>query len=380
MTDETRPLRILQVNTKYGVGGITRHVLELSAWMRAQGHQMFFAGTPGVWLGPDHEPRFVSIEVLKATGEGANIVSRVGHLLGAALRLRGWLNMYPVDVIHAHDSAPALIARLASWGKGIPVMLTYHGSEPERVGQYAAMAKFAADRVVSVSRRSGRDLVEKGELPEARLRVIGLGVKPIPPADPARQAALRRELLGADGRVLVTTIARICDQKGIDILIEVVRRVMAERPDIRFALVGDGPQEAEAKGWAVAAGVTSHLTFVGRSEEPHLYLRAADIFLLTSRWEALPFTIAEAFQAGTPAIATDCGGVAELIDDAVGRVVSVGDAAAIAAAVIAVADDDAGRAAMAAAALARSGEDRFSPAHIHKLLETQYRELADGRR
>jgi len=140
--------------------------------------------------------------------------------------------------------------------------------------------------------------------------------------------------------------------------------------------VGDGAGQAEAEGWAAAAGISDKLHFVGRSEEPHLYLRAADMFLLTSRWEALPFTIAEAFQTGTPAVATDCGGVAELIDASVGRVVPIGDVETIAQAVVEIADDDAGRKLMAANALARSREDRFSPEHVHLQLEAVYREVA----
>ena len=56
------------------------------------------------------------------------------------------------------------------------------------------------------------------------------------------------------------------------------------------------PKNQEAIGWAREAGVQDHLHFVGRSDEPHAWLKAGDLFLLTSRWEALPFTIAEAFR------------------------------------------------------------------------------------
>ena len=376
MTQAQRPLRILQLNTTYGVGGITRHVLDLSRWLRGHGQTVFFAGTPGPWLSPEAEPDFLVLDARKVSGEGRGVVSRLFYALASARKLRRWLRRHPVDLIHAHESAPALIARLASLGLGIPIALTYHGSEPERLGQYSAIARFAADRVISVSRRSGRDLVERGGLPPERLRVIGLGVKPAPSVEPDRIAATRAALIGPEGRLLVATVARICEQKGIDVLIEVVRRVVAERRDIDFVLVGDGPDQAQAEGWAAAAGVSDRLRFAGRSEEPHLYLQAADLFLLTSRWEALPFTIVEAFQAGTPAVATDCGGVAELIDDSVGRISAVGDAEALARAVISLADDDEARARMNAAALARSREARFSPDHIHQELLAAYRELA----
>ena len=158
------------------------------------------------------------------------------------------------------------------------------------------------------------------------------------------------------------------------------REVAARNPRVRFAVVGAGPQEELAVEWARQAGVGDKIGFVGRSAEPHLYLAAADIFLLTSRWEALPFTIAEAFQMGVPAIATDCGGVAELIDDSVGKVTAVGDVPALSEAVLKIAGDPVLRARMAEAALARSREDRFKHDYNNRRVEAVYREMVAARR
>ncbi|MCP5432839.1 MAG: glycosyltransferase family 4 protein [Alphaproteobacteria bacterium] len=370
------PLHILQMCTMFGVGGISRHVLDYSAWLRARGHRVSFAGTPNAWLNAELESDFLPLPTQKVAGEeGASLASRLGFAARSALDLRRWLAGNRVDLIHAHESAPGLVARLATLGSATPLAVTYHGSEPGRVKQFGSIARLA-DLVITPSHRSGADLVKVGGVSPERLKVIGLGVKTAPVPEPARVAQTRARLLGEGGERLVVTIARITEQKGIDILIDCVKRLIPLHPEFRFALVGDGPQEAEAHAWAEAAGVTSHLTFVGRSAEPQLYLRAADAFLLTSRWEALPFTIAEAFQAGTPAIATDCSGCAELIDASVGRIVPIGDVEAICGAVTEVLTDDEARAAMASAALVRSREARFSPDHIHAELESVYRALA----
>ena len=152
-------------------------------------------------------------------------------------------------------------------------------------------------------------------------------------------------------------------------------RLKSAHPGWRFVVAGDGFQETELKALAAKRGVLSHLTFRGRTSEPHRLLRAADLFLLTSRWEALPFTIVEAFQAGTPSVATACSGVVELIDDTVGRVVPVGDVPAICTAVEEVLADEPRRKALGAAALARSKEDRFDPDWVHPQFERLYREM-----
>lgn len=362
--------------TIFGVGGISRHVLNLSVWLRARGHRLFFAGTPGAWLNPTVEPGFLALRVEAASAAGGGLGARLASAARAAVDLRRWLSRNPVDVIHAHESAPAIVARLASIGLGIPIVVTYHGSAPDRVGQFAGLVRRCADRVVSVSHRSGDDLVVLGGLPREKLQVIGLGLTPAPAVDPARAEALRRQVLGEGGTILVVTVARLAEQKGIDVLIEVARRVTAIRPDIHFSVVGDGPQDEIVQAWARDAGVASHVHFLGRSSEPELHLAAADLFLLTSRWEALPFTIAEAFQQGVPAIATDCGGVAELIDGSVGRVQPVGDVEGLAAAIVELAGDPELRAGMAAAALARGREDRFTHDFNNRQLEAAYQELA----
>ncbi|WP_461308631.1 glycosyltransferase family 4 protein, partial [Albidovulum sp.] len=318
MDDDSAPprLHLLEMQTKFGMGGISRHVLTLSAWMRARGHRVTLAGTPAAWAGPETEPDFCPLPTQQVSSDGGALPARLAAAARSAIILRRWLARHRVDVIHAHESAPALVANLARIGTGIPLAVTYHGSEPSRIAAFGRIAA-RADLVITPSHRSAEDLRRIGGVPADRLKVLGLGVAR-PPDDSAEAvAALRRELLG-QGERLVITVARLEHQKGIDILIEAVARMIADRPGYRFVIAGDGVDEAALRALAEARGVAGHLTFLGRVDRPHLYLRAADLFLLTSRWEALPFTIVEAFQAGIPAVATACSGVVELIDEAVG--------------------------------------------------------------
>lgn len=293
----------------------------------------------------------------------------------AALRLRGWLRKNPVDVIHAHESAPALVALLARSGMKVPLAVTYHGSEPERIGSFGKIAR-RADLVITPSHASAADLASIGGVPELKLKVIGLGVKPAPAYSEKDVSALREKLL-AGGDRLIVTIARLLHQKGIDILLDCAAGMKADHPGYRFVIVGDGPDDAMLRARARDMGLDGYVAFVGRSEQPHLYLHAADLFLLTSRWEALPFTIAEAFQTGTPVVATACSGVVELVDGTVGATVPIGDVGAICSAVTDILKDDRLRASMAQAALERSAEDRFRPDWVHARFEETYRSLAE---
>lgn len=369
-----QPLHVLEMQTEFGVGGITKHVLSLRDWMRGRGHRITLGGTSSFWAGKDTEADYVELPTKYVSGLGGSLPARLGHVATGAWRLRRWLKRNRVGLIHAHESAPALVANLARKGLGIPLAVTYHGSEPGRIAAFGGIAK-VADLVITPSHRSAEDLEKIGGVPRAKLKVLGLGVAPPPEDAPEAVAALRHELLG-DGDRLVVTLARLEYQKGIDILIDAAAEVLKAHPGVRFAIAGDGVDEARLKAQARALGVEHAVRFLGRVSRPHLYLRASDLFLLTSRWEALPFSIVEAFQAGIPAVAAACSGVVELIDDEVGAVVPVGDVGAIAAAVGRILSDEPLRAAMGRAALARAKLDRFDPDWVHRQFEETYYALA----
>ncbi len=373
-TPSSNPLHVVEMGSQFGMGGITRHILGLSDWLEARNHRITLAGTADIWAGPNRGDGFLNLPTRYVAGEGGSMVNRLRHTASAAWRLRRWLADNPADLIHCHESAPALVANLARTGRRIPVAVTYHGSEPERIAAFGRIAA-KCDLVITPSHRSAEDLAIIGNVPKDKLKVIGLGVSP-PPEDSAEEVAkLRAKLLG-DGERLILTLARLQPQKGIDILIDCVIRMKQTHPGYRFVVAGDGPDEAKLHALAQEKGVGKHLKFIGRTDKPIRHLRAADLFLLTSRWEALPFTIAEAFQAGTPAVATACSGVVELIDDSVGAVVPIGDIDAICTAVADVLSEERRLKTLADNALKRSHENRFDPDWVHRQFEKAYYDLA----
>lgn len=373
--DSLKPLRIAQTCSDFGLGGIARHAFDLSAWLKARGHDLYLAGTPDEWAGEWAEDRFLPIPTRYVGGDGGTLLRRLANAGRGAAALRRWLVSSQIDVIHAHESAPALVALLARLNLNIPLVVTYHGSHPQRIKGFGTIARHA-DLVVTPSHRAADDLAKIAGIPQNKLRVIGLGIKP-PPSDTAEDVAALRDTLLRGGTHLVVSLARVAYQKGIDVLIDCVARLKDTHPAYRFVVVGDGPLDQEMRALATQRGLDEHLFFAGRTEVPYRYLRAADLMLLTSRWEALPISIAEAFQVGTPVVATDCSGVHELVHDTVGACVPIGDVAAITQAVEHILEDDQKRTGMAASALERSKESRFDPDHINRQIEALYFSLLD---
>ncbi|MCL4371207.1 MAG: glycosyltransferase family 4 protein [Chloroflexi bacterium] len=143
-----------------------------------------------------------------------------------------------------------------------------------------------------------------------------------------------RRAVGLEG-TLVLTVARLYKWKNIDVLIRLVPDLPSES---KLVIVGDGPEEAFLRGLAAELGVDDRVVFVGRVPQSQvaLYLRAADVFVLNTRYEGLSHTILECMDVGLPVVATAVGGnvAHQLIEDGVnGFLVPVDDRTQIVSAV-----------------------------------------------
>lgn len=370
MTEAGEAMRIAEICTNFLPGGIQRHVLDLTRDLRGQGHDVMLVGDAGDWFPPDGVPLSLS----RVAGYSGTMAHRLAAVFPAARALRRELRARKIQLIHAHETAPALIARLASFGLRIPIVLTFHGSAPSREPQVAKTARFCADMVVSPSKDGIERLVAAG-LARKKCQVIGLGISALPPTEVGDVAALRAQLLGGKSGPLIFSLSRLAVQKGIDVMVEAARQVVQQYPEAVFAIAGGGPLQQDAAGWIRDAGLSDNMRLLGAVSPVAGHLAAADIFLLTSRWENLPVSIVEAFRAGLPVVATDCGGVRELVDERVGAMVPVEQPAATAAALLELIGDEASRARKGQAAFQRSQEDRFTPLKVHARFAALYREL-----
>jgi glycosyltransferase involved in cell wall biosynthesis len=111
----------------------------------------------------------------------------------------------------------------------------------------------------------------------------------------------------------IGTCAQLSPQKGWEDFLEVVRRIIRLFPKLRVVIVGDGPMRDDILERATALGIKDRLSLVGFKKDVRVYLREMDVFLLTSFTEGFPVAILEAMASGLPVVATDVGGVGELV-------------------------------------------------------------------
>jgi glycosyltransferase involved in cell wall biosynthesis len=150
---------------------------------------------------------------------------------------------------------------------------------------------------------------------------------------------------------VVTTVANLRAEKGLEVLLAAAARVVRDRPGTVFQLVGNGTMRERLEAQARELGLGDAVRFLGHREDVPEVLHGSDLFVLPSRSEAFPNGVVEGMAAGLPVVASDVGGIPELIEhERNGLLVPVGDDQALAAALLRLIDDPVKAAALAAAA------------------------------
>jgi glycosyltransferase involved in cell wall biosynthesis len=259
-----------------------------------------------------------------------DVFERAGRLAGlprlAAATLRAVRTWKP-DVVHAHSTFAGAIVRLLGLVVPMPpVVYCAHGwvfevfrkpwqrSLTQRIERLLARRSAA---IVAISDGERRQGVEAG-IPADKLVVVHNGVARDSDAHSAEWD---------DARVRVLFVGRLDRQKGADILVEAVRG-LADHVDVRLvgqAVVGD----TQSQAWA---NLPPHVRCLGWLDRPDVasQMRAADVVVMPSRWEGFGLVAIEAMRAGKAVIASDVGGLPEVVvDGATGRLFPSEDATAL---------------------------------------------------
>jgi glycosyltransferase involved in cell wall biosynthesis len=193
-----------------------------------------------------------------------------------------------------------------------------------------------ADARLVVANAAAEDFARISGLPRDGFEVIYNPVDPPPPE--IRPAPEIEALWGdADGRII--TVGTLKDQKNQALLIRSFARLRKWRA-AKLMIVGAGPLEEELKRLAASLDVAEHVIFVGFAAQPWGHYLSADLFVLTSDYEGYPNVLVEAMRCGLAVVSTDCeSGPREILDGGrFGRLVPVGDEAALAEAMAAELD------------------------------------------
>ncbi|UDY36247.1 glycosyltransferase family 4 protein [Dermatobacter hominis] len=357
-----RTLQLLGPST----GGIRVHVATLARQLEALGIDAPVVGPAGVLDGLGPQAGVVPVP------DGLSPSS----LIAARRALRPWRG--PAQVVHAHGLKAAWVALRGRPSR--PLVVTVHNvvleqSAGRTVGaqqrlERAVLAR--ADRVIAPTTAIAAGL--DGVVRRDRVRIV-VPASPVPVLERTR-TEVRAAIGVSDDTPLVTCVARLHPQKDLPTMFRAWARAVAKVPDARLAVVGEGPERAALEALRRELGIEGSLDVVGFDAHAVDWIGAADVFALSSVWEAIPLVLAEAMQLGVPVVTTDVGMATELLGDGrAGQVAAVGDDEALADGLVRFLSDPA-----AATAAGRAGREiaarRFDPAELSAAVATVYEELA----
>ena len=308
-------------------GGIGTHVAQLSADLRERGVDVLVVTHP---LTAEH----FDLGLVRLCWPGS---AGLIHALRDFRLLRRLAS--DADIVHAHGHQGGLLATLCTLRMRTPgtrvvpkLIVSQHNAvlqgsrgrvlkrlSQRWVARHADLVTGASSDLVDEALAFGAGRAELAEVPSPRVPEL-LSQRP---ADAASRVRTRQALLSLLGRdradradltdraaPLVVTVSRIAPQKNLPVL---VRAASLLRQTCTWVVLGDGDPQLLAQLRRQASALAAPVHFVGSRIEVDQWLRAAEVFVLPSEWEARALVVQEAMAAGTPVVATDVGGLHDLV-------------------------------------------------------------------
>ncbi len=251
--------------------------------------------------------------------------SRIAALISLVAKQR-------IDVVHAWDFFTGPYASVAGLSARVPALGSLRQSIPADFRSLAMrwIGRTGLEMLVANSRRAAASI--KGtEMEGLRCEVVHNGVQ-WPEQLSKEERARRRARLGLlPNDVVLMAVGRLDENKNPILLLEAFGRIHGALPMSVLVFLGDGPLRGDIARRAEALGVSGSVHLPGFVSGAAVLMAGADVVALTSWSEGLPNVVMEASAAGVPVVATDAGGVREVVEDGVtGFVIEPGDVDALA--------------------------------------------------
>jgi len=363
----------MRVITRLNIGGPAIHVSLLASRLDPTRYDTLLvsgveSGDEGNMLElgrlPPIDPR-----ILPTLGRAISPLDDLRALTGLVLLARS----FKPDIVHTHLAKAGALGRIAARIAGVrTVVHTYHGSvfrgyfgqreSAVYLGIERALARITT-RIVAITSGQKADLVDLGIAPSSKIVEIPLGLDLDHFRElPAREAALSALGLPREGRY-IAIVARLVPIKDIPTFLRALALVTESLPDVRGLVVGDGPERGAVERLAQNLGLERRCRFLGwRADLPNVYA-ASDVVALTSLNEGSPVSVIEAMASGRAVVATAVGGVPDVVSEATGILVPVGDRRGFADAIVSLLRDPDRRAELGRkgreVAIRRFGSDRL---------------------
>jgi glycosyltransferase involved in cell wall biosynthesis len=304
-------MRIAYVLTSLGVGGAERQAVALAERMVARGHAV------SLIVLRDRQPHEwpTTLNVVRL-----DVHKNPASLLGGLAKGRRFLRYFRPELIHSHTYPANMASRLLKISFPTTAVIStvhsvYEGPWP-RILAYR-LSDFLSRRTTTVSQAGAARYVRLKAVPAHKCSVVTNGIDTVEFVPSSERRACLRAQMGVNEEFVWLAVGRIVPAKDYPNLLRAFSRVHAVIPAARLWVAGEAPATGLMPVQALAAelGVEASVRWLGlRSDMPAL-LDAADAFVSASAWEGMPLAVGEAMAMEKPVVATDVGGVRELVGE-----------------------------------------------------------------
>jgi glycosyltransferase involved in cell wall biosynthesis len=357
-------LTVLRAITRLNIGGPAIHAILLTRGLNSDRFRsILVSGQEGPTEGNMRDlAASRGVQPVPLPGLGRE-VSPLDDLL-AVRQAYALIRRLRPTIVHTHLAKAGTVVRLAARLAGVPIIVhTYHGHvfhsyfSPLKTQFFLNIERtlgLFSDRLIAVGDKQRRELIGYRVAPAHKIVAVPLGLEIEPMLEVERERGrLRAELGLTAGEVLVGIVARLVPVKAHEVFLEAAARIARAVPGARFLVIGDGERRAELERMVEQLGLSERTRFLGWRRDMRVVYADLDVVALSSLNEGSPVAIIEAMAAGRPVVASDVGGVSEVVTDGQsGLLVPRRDVAALATAVIDLLRDPAGAAKLGAAARA----------------------------
>ena len=286
------------------------------------------------------------------------------------------------DIVHVHSQEAGLVARPLAKIAGAPAVLYTPQTVDIRRSQWHRTYTWVewalahvTDRIISVTEADRQRMLQWG-IPAHKTVTIPNGIDLTHFGATVDRKELRRSLGASAERPLIVQMGRLRAQKDPLSFVDGASKVLQQRPDAQFVLLGDGPLRSQVEERIRSLDLAQSVHLAGWRDDARRLLAAADVVTLTSRWEGTPYALLEAMAWSRPVVATSVNGCPEVVQEGqTGYLVPSGDTIRWADRVLALLAEPA-----VAAAMGRRGrkrlEERFTLQEMVARIEEVYRQTA----
>ncbi len=358
-------MRVIMLSWEYPpriVGGISPHVYDLSQRLQSKGIEVHVVTkcTPNA---PEEETQPSGVQVHRVTlDEEPNDFLHEIQLLNVATDrrvrklLEDWRPGGQPTIFHAHDWLSLDSARELKYEYKLPMIATIHATEMGRHGgihndtsryihEQEYWLTYEAWRVIVCSEFMREEVSKSFSVGWDKIDIIYNGVEPSKfefSWTEAERAATRAKLALPEEKI-VMFVGRFVREKGIQVLLNAAHVVLAQEPHVKFMIVGGGARE-RLERYTEWAGLKDKVLFTGfmANRSLHQLYRVADVAVFPSLYEPFGIVALEAMAAGAPVVASDAGGLREVVHhDETGTLSFAGDPQSLAWAILKVLRDPA---------------------------------------